>query len=154
MTQRPTEPMSAELHATLVKLVGERRANELRDRDYPKAPISYSLSYEARSGLKQIASQMGFIKGGTYPGSKVSANVSALLEAIGLGYIFVYKPTPEEVIDRRHDPIGYPYVLYRESIDDDTPPTEEEVHLRDLANRIIPPEQVPMGEFPGTPEKE
>lgn len=111
MPQRQSEPMSIETYTKLIQLVGLQKANEYRGRGFPKSVISYSLSYEASRGLRQIADQLGFTKGGTYPGSEVKANVSALLEAIGLGQVLVHVPTPEEYNDFFNNPEGNEYVL-------------------------------------------
>lgn len=112
-----SEPISAETYGRLVKILGIQKANEYRDRQFRKYVISFSISMEARDGLKQIATQLNFLKGGTQPGSEANANVSSLIEAIGLGYAWIVIPTPEELQDREKNAEDYPYVLTRQEVD-------------------------------------
>jgi hypothetical protein len=112
-----SDPMTADTYNRLVKVLGRQKANEYRDRQYRKYVVSFSISLEAKDGLKQIATQLSFLKGGTQPGSEANANVSSLIEAIGLGYAWVVIPTPEELRDRETVPDEYPYVITRPTID-------------------------------------
>lgn len=133
MPQQRVEPMSTHLYNELVRMLGENKANELRDQQYPKSPMSYYISYEARKGLKEIAEQLNFTKG-----TDSKANVSSFLEAIGLGHIWVYIPTPEDIEDRKQDPVGYPYVLPNPQAPDssvDKPEATESPVMKALAKR-------------------
>ena len=108
MARYATEALSAETYNRLVKILGVQKANEYRDRQFRKFVISFSISMEARDGLKQIATQLDFLKG-----TQGSPNVSALVEAIGLGYAWVVIPTPEELVYRENSPEEFAYTLTR-----------------------------------------
>lgn len=94
-------PLTPDEYTALARYLPKEVLAQFGAPNYPKVPTSISVSAVTRRTFANIANQYKY------------AGISAVVEAIGTGILWVVLPTPEERQDRLERPDDYPYIIDR-----------------------------------------
>lgn len=92
-------PLSIEDYAVLSKYLPKEVLSRFGAPTYPKFPTSVSISAQAKLNLTKAMNAFKY------------SSLSALMEAIGTGLLWLTLPTAEEIQDRKDNPKNYPYQI-------------------------------------------